>query len=601
MFEKVKHKFDAVNKLVQKTGEQKIIELSKFLKDRISHPDSFVAMLGETSSGKTTLLNGFLGGNYLYTSVQPSTGAIVELECTPEEVPHQYYAIFQNATAAKLSREDFIEYSKTPKDNIKRLWMKARSNEYGDSKLRLFDTPGYGSVIEKHEEILTEFLPESNVIIYVVCYKVGIQQDDYNFINYVSEIITEDTEFVLVVNRIPESIGKNDKRINEVKRYVSDMLHYMPKTFLVPDIPCENSEYPLPKSDELWAYIKENILSEKHQDQLEKSFEGYVFGIFERCEAYIMQKAAAKKMDQNQKDVLVKDLENTIAQLETAKDQLVKPTFEKLVAIMPSKLSTVKRNVINAIHQKIDESNKSRQQEIVGYVNSHMLQFETKKQVDEIRFYIEAKLNDLNKKIEDMLNQCIQKIEHTIELNFSVETATMAKGILKKYASNALEQSILGYFKQFAGRGGTGIANGAKHLLKKVGDFFGHTFSRETHNKLASTLSRIGATSAKAVGIAVVVVLEAVFMIVDAVTWQGNLKKKVTEAVKKWHDEVLDAIQKDLKNLEKENLNLLDEHISGLQEIIDNVSKNDFDDERIDELTTLLDTVKVEIGEYSYE
>jgi len=601
MFENVKRKFDAVNKLAQKTGDQKIIELSKFLKDRISHPDSFVAMLGETSSGKTTLLNGFLGGNYLYTSVKPSTGAIVELECTPEEVPHQYYAILQNATAAKLSKEDFIEYSKTPKDNIKRLWMKARSAEYGDSKLRLFDTPGYGSVIEKHEEVLTEFLPESNIIIYVVCYRVGIQQDDFNFINYVSEIITKDTEFVLVVNRVPEHIVKNDRRVNEVKRYISDILHYRPKTFLVPDIPCENKEYPLPKCDELWAYIKENIFSDKHQRQLEKNFEGYVFGLFERCEAFITQKAAGQKMDRNQMYVLVKELKNTITQLETAKDQLVKPTFEKLVAVMPSKLSSAKWNVTGAIHQKIDESAKLRQQEIVAYVNSHMLQFETKKQVDEIRFYIEAKLTDLNKKIEDMLNQCVQKIEYTIELHFSVEAANMAKGIFKKFTGNALEQSLLGYFKQFAGRGGTGIANGAKHLLKKVGDFFGHTFSRETHNKLASTLSRIGATSAKAVGIAVAVVLETVIMIVETVTWQGSLKKKITEAVEKWHDEVITAIQDDLKDLERENLNLLDEHISGFQEIIDNVSENNLDVEKINELTTLLDVTKMEIGEYSYE
>jgi len=601
MLENVKRKFDAVNKLAQKTGVQEIIDLSKFLKDRISHPDSFVAMLGETSSGKTTLLNGFLGGNYLYTSVQPSTGAIVELEFTPEDVPYQYYAILQNATAAKLSKEDFIEYSKTPKENIKRLWMKTQSAKYGDCKLRLFDTPGYGSVIEKHEEILTEFLPESNIIIYVVCHRVGIQQDDYNFIHYVSEIITEDTEFVLVINRVPENTDKDNKRVNEIKRYVSDMLHYKPQTFLVPNIPCENDEYPLPRCDDLWAYIKESIFSEKHQKQLEKSFEGYVFGLFDRCEAYITQKAAAQKMDQSESDILIKELKNTITQLENAKDQLVEPTFEKLVDIIPSKLSRAKDNVIGAIHKKIDKSNKGEEQQIVVYINTHMLQFETKKQVDEIRFYIEAKLTELNKQIEDMLNQCVQKIEHTIELHFSVETANMAKGIFKKYAGNVLEQSLLGYFKQFAGRGGTGIANGAKHLLKKVGDLFGRTFSRETHNKLASTLSKIGATSAKAVGMAVAVGIELLSMAVDFVTWQGSLKKKVTKGVEKWHDEVLTAIKDDLNDLKKENLTLQDERISGFRKIIDSMSERDNNDERIDELITMLDATRTEIGEYSYE
>jgi len=547
------------------------------------------------------LLNGLLGGNYLYTSVKPSTAAIVELEFTPEEINHQYYAILQNATAAKLSREDFIEYSKTPDDKIKRLWMKTKSAEYGSCKMRLFDTPGYGSVIEKHEEILTEFLPESNIIIYVIVYRVGMQSDDYNFIDYVSEIITKDTEFVLVVNRVPEQAGDNDRRVGEIKRYVSDLLHYTPKTFFVPDVSCENNEYPLPVCNELWSFLKEKILSEENQKRLEECFEGYVFGLYEKCNDYITQKALALKLDRNEKEALIKVLEEAVAEIEAAKDKLVKPEFEKLISLMPTKLARAKRHVIDVIHETIDTSNKVRQEEIVAFVNSHMLRFETKKQVDEIKNYIESKLTRLNKQIDDLLNQCIQKIEHTIELHFSVEAANMAKGLLKKYAGNVLEQSLLGYFKQFAGAGGTGIANGAKHLLKKFGDMFGKTFSRETHNKLASTLSKIGATSAKAVGIAVGVVLEVIFIVVDGLTWQSKLKKKVTEGVEKWHSEVAEAINEELNSLETENLKLLDEHIDGYRELIAQIGEDDPDAKRIDNLTASLETVRAEIGEYNYE
>ena len=600
MLEEVKRKFSAVNRLVEKIGDRETIELSKFLKNRITHPDSFAAMLGETSSGKTTLLNGFLCGNYLYTSAKPSTAAIIELECTPEEVPHQYYAILKNATAAKLSREEFIEYSKIPNDNIKRLWMKTQSTEYGNSKMRLFDTPGYGSVIEKHEEVLVEFIPESNIIIYVVSYKVGIQQDDYNFINYISEIMTEGTEFVLVINRVPELTGNSDRRISEIKQYIADLLHYTPKTFLVPNIFCETNEYPLPGCSELWAYLKEKTLSDGHQRQLEKSFEAYVFSLFERCETYVKQKTLAKKLNQDEKNVLITELEKIILQLENAKDELVKPAFRELITVIPSKLGRAQRHITSEIHKKIDASSKVRQEEIVAYVNAHMLQFEAKKQTDEIRSYIEIKLNRLNKQVEDMLNQCLYRIEQAIELHFSVETVEMTKGIVKRSLGRTLEQSILAYFKKFAGNGGTGIANGAKHLLKKFGDLFGKTFSRETHNKLASTLSRIGATSAKAVGIAVCVILEAIFIIVDATTWQHFLKKKVTEGIKKWHDEVITAIEDDLKDLETENLKLLDEHIYDIRKSIDNFSKNDLDDEKIDELTVLLNAVTVEMGEYSY-
>jgi GTPase SAR1 family protein len=601
MLDEVKRKFNAVKELAEETGVEEIINLSKFLNDRINHPDNFAAMLGETSSGKTTLLNGLLGGNYLYTSVKPSTGAIIELEFAPEKIDHQYYAILQNAKAAELSREDFIENSKKPDDRIKRLWMKTMSSEYGDCKMRLFDTPGYGSVIEKHEEVLTEFLPESNIIVYVVLHKVGIQQDDFNFINYASEIIAKDTEFILVVNRVPEQAGDSDRRVDEIKNYVSDLLHYTPKTFLVSDIICENNEYPLPVCNELWSYLKGKILSEENQKQLEESFEAYVFGLYDRCNDYITQKELARKFNRVEKDLLVKELENQIARIEAAKDKLVRPEFEKLISAMPSKLARAKMNVTSAIHKKIDESSKARQDEVVAYINHHMLQFETKKQVDGIRDYIESKLTRLNKQIDDMLNQCIQQLKNTVDLHFSVEAANMAKGFFKKYAGNFLEQSLLSYFKQFAGRGGTGIANGAKHLLKKLGDLIKISIRRDTYNKLASTLSKIGATSAKAVGIAVGVVLEIGFMVYDALTWQSNLKKKVTKGVEKWHDEVVAAIQDELKKLEAENLKLLDEHIDGFRNFIAETCEDKPDEKKIDKLTALRDTVKAKIGEYSCE
>lgn len=37
--------------------------------------------------------------------------------------------------------------------------------------------------------------------------------------------------------------------------------------------------------------------------------------------------------------------------------------------------------------------------------------------------------------------------------------------------------------------------------MKKIGDLFGKTFSRETHNELAKFLSKIGATSTRAINI----------------------------------------------------------------------------------------------------
>lgn len=600
MFDEIKKKYDIVNKLVEAIDDKETSELSRFLGARIACPDSYVVMLGETSSGKTTLLNGLLGGNYLYTSVKPSTGTIVELVFTSDEVTQSCYAINKNATMERLTREEFIYLSKKPDNNLNRLRLEATSSLHGMGNLRLFDTPGYGSIIEKHEDVLTDFLPESDMVLYVVSYKVGIQQDDFNFLNYASELIAKDTEVVLIINRTSDIVKKGDRRITEIVSYVSNLLHYTPKVFLIPNIYCEGNEYPLPQCKELWNYVQNSVLSENHIKKLEMSFNRFVFSLMERCECITNKKLFIHKSSEADKKELEEMIEEIRITNKKIKEEFIEPTFSELISIIPSKFSKAKENVKNEIDKKIYQSDKLCEDEAMAYINSHMLHFETKKQVEEIRFYIDAKLNELDRQISDKLNKEYNKIEKTIELHFSVEMAEMAKDILKKTGGRALKQSLLSYFEQFAGRGGTGIANASKHMLKNFGNLFGKTFSRETHNKLASTLSKIGATSAKAVGFAVAAAIEVAFTITDILTWQEKLKKSVATGLENWYEEVVDITQKDLLALKEENINLLDEEISGW---INTLSNKDGDEnsENIEELKTLMQHTKIELGEYQYE
>ena len=600
MFNEITKKYDIVNKLVEVINDKETIELSKFLGARIACPDSYVVMLGETSSGKTTLLNGLLVGNYLFTSVRPSTGAIVELAFTADEVTQPYYAINKNATMERLTREEFIHLSKQPDNNLSRLRLEAKSPLLGLGNLRLFDTPGYGSIIEKHEDLLASFLPESNVVLYVVSYKVGIQQDDFNFLNYANELITKDTEFVLIINRTPDEVNKDDRRIAEITGYVSDILHYLPKVFLVPNIYCEGNEYPLPPCKELWDYVQNSVASEKNIKQLETSFNGFVFGLLEKCESVINKKILIDQLSQEDKEIFEIMFEEIKQTNQEIKELLIEPAFCDLIRIMPSKFAKAKVNIENIIDEKINQSDKLCEGEVMTYVNSHMLQFETKKQVKDISLYIEAKLNDLDRQISDKLNKEYTKIEQTIELHFSVAVANMAKDIFKKAGGRALEESLLGYFKQFAGRGGTGIANASKHLLKKFGGIFGKTFSKQTHNKLASTLSKIGATSAKAVGFAVAAIIEAGFIIYDILTWQGKLKKSVAIGVEKWYEEVVSITLNDLNQLKKENIRLLDDETNGWIAALD-TKDGDKNADNTEELKILLKDVKNELGENKYE
>jgi hypothetical protein len=70
----------------------------------------------------------------------------------------------------------------------------------------------------------------------------------------------------------------------------------------------------------------------------------------------------------------------------------------------------------------------------------------------------------------------------------------------------------------------------------------------------------------------------------------------VTQGVAKWYDTVVVSIVDDIKELENVNIELLDESIDGFRESIYAMSEGNADEESLDELLTLCDSIKKEIG-----
>ncbi|MHB9291411.1 hypothetical protein Holit_00487 [Hollandina sp. SP2] len=401
----------------------------------------------------------------------------------------------------------------------------------------------------------------------------------------------------MVINRVPDDLHPGDSRIKEITGYISDILHYTPKTFLVSNYQMEDDDYPLPPCPELWDYVQQSVTSDFNQKRLESSFNGYIFGLLEKCEGIIDKMMLELNTTKEEKEFLkkkIKDLQRTAIEIRSE----IESTFKEVIDGIPYKFSRARDSIHDIVKSKIDGADKLHDIETTAYVNNHMLQFETKKQVDEIRFYIDTKLNELDRKVQDKLNTAYVQIQKKIELHFPIETSNMVNGVFKKLSGNVLEQSLLNYFNQFAGRGGTGIANGAKHLLKKLGDLFGQTFSRETHNKLAQILSKIGATSAKAVGVAVASVIEAITIIVNILTWQDKLKKAVDKGINVWYTEVVYLVINDLVNLKHENLQLLDQDISMYIEAL-TIEDNNLQVEDTEKLHSLLLDTKRALGDYN--
>lgn len=550
MLEDVMSRLDEIEPLINECGDEELKACAGFLADRIINPDSYVTFLGETSSGKSTLINGLIRSPELIMMSRPSTGAITEVELCDGEI-REHFAINKNASIEKISADVFRKLTITPDDDLQRLKLKIGIRDNKFHHMRIFDTPGYGSIMSEHEEILKDFLPNSDLVIYTVRYSIGVQENDYAFLGFLHELIREDTEVVLVINCCPESINvANDARVREICKYVKGIIGFEPKTFFVKKEFCEDEEgYPLPKALDLWGYISEVVNGEARRDTLEAVFNDYVTELYKKCDGLIYSSYIQSKLDNESLQELNRIGHETADQLRKAIPELINPTFEMIKRNLPGKFDDVATLVEKDINNEIQKSHGIDKDQVTAYVNAHLLPHTIGKYCSEIQIYIGTIIEDLNDKVNDYIAKQVADYKMNVELKINSHVEMAIKNSASKLAERVGTQLLKQVLTKFGGAGGAnaGIANAASHLLKKIGEIFGKTFSRETHNALKHFLAKIGATSMRAVGVAITVFTESVMLIVDYSTWKSKLRGAVGKAVKEWKEKALPAAKTDIE------------------------------------------------------
>lgn len=558
----LKKKHHIIQKLIEAINNDKLSTLSKFMHSRISSPESFVTMLGETSSGKSTLINGLLGRKLLRTSAAPTTAAVVEIMVDADIKEPEYYAINRNATMEQLDMNTFIALSNNPDNLLSRLQI-AVPEVKGLSGLRLFDTPGYGSIVDKHEEVLREFIPNSDVIIYVIGYKIGIQENDFLFMRYIQELIHDDTDVVVVVNRCPSSASELDRRLSEIRQYSEDLFHRQVPLFIV-STKVGSSDDVLPPATELWLHINSLINSQERQKTLVTTLDSYLNDLLAQADSLVEKHELANIISRKEQEELKVCADELRKKGVRIVETEIIPTFDRLIADVPKFLSKSRSTIYDQLTEAIDNEKNARMDETITFVNNHSLPMAVSNEIKEYERRLILELDAMNERVDDYLNEAIANYYHEIELRFTTNAELAARAGGGKIVGKVMENGLKQYFAAFGGAGGAGagVANAAKHLLKKAGDLFGKKFSRETYNVLAHTLKKIGATSVKAIGNVVTVIIEVAQVIIDYSTWKTKLKKQVNKGLDNWYDETLETITKDLKNLKNRNIYTLNEIIN---------------------------------------
>jgi small GTP-binding protein len=136
-----------------------------------------IVVVGEFNSGKSSLINSLLGGNFLSTGVLPTTSKVHVLRSRDN-------ATKVWKTTENLLLKDFEEVD-LPID-----WLK---------HIAIIDTPGTNAIYANHEKITQQVIPRSDLVLFVTSVERPITESEAGFLR---KICDWGKQVVVVVNKI---------------------------------------------------------------------------------------------------------------------------------------------------------------------------------------------------------------------------------------------------------------------------------------------------------------------------------------------------------------------------------------------------------------
>lgn len=596
-FEELVSYQNTAREIIEKFNLRQFADQFSYISSVIRNPGAIVTMLGETSSGKSTLLNGLIGEAVFPVSATPTTADIIEVEFSAEDSAQGYFGILRDGNLQKLDRGAFIQFSKVRNQKFNRIKYLHPCGNSELAGLRVFDAPGFNSIYEQHEEVIDTFLPESDCIIYLVHYHSGVAVIDEQFLKVLKSYKEDGIPLLLVVNRAPGRADKNDRRFREILERVTAILSYEPKSFIVHSMREADRNLPsekvLPRADDLWAEVKDWLSRPERMNDVRKG----VLQLQLRLYSGIQKQVIEMLLDQRAKEEIRKS-EKELLENKNRALELVGSRFSSVKQETMSQIDNACERIIKKSNQELATFDDwTQKMEAVAFFNSYFLKTTAEDEYKVITNSISDSLEKLNKELEDLINTAVDNYCREMEristsLNDVILTAT--KSILKPTALNSLTRVLATY----GGRGGAdaGVANLAKTALKQGGKLFGKTFSKDTHNALAILLKKFKITKwLKYGGPLVNILIEGAFFAYDSFTWKKKLREEIEKSISAWGKTVKEGLCLSLEKLESTNNDFVNKYFTDLNISPATPTEGSFSIDEVQETANKVDIILNEI------
>lgn len=202
-----------LKEVAQELGQQNILNSLNAIQERASQQNAnlLIPLVGEFSSGKTTLLNALTDSKKLETATKPTTATIYEIHfgCNKCEAN----VVLSDGQVAHF--DDLGELKNDQLSDAQIVTVFDTSTKVPSSTI-LVDTPGLSSPVVKHRQVLVDFLPSADAILLVVDIN---QQVTRSLTDFIDMIKLSKRPFYIVLTK---SDTKSVSEIEAAKQYIAD-------------------------------------------------------------------------------------------------------------------------------------------------------------------------------------------------------------------------------------------------------------------------------------------------------------------------------------------------------------------------------------------
>jgi len=529
-------------KLLEEQKESNTLSVARLLYVRLRNPQAYVTITGETSTGKSSLVNGLIQRQLLPVAARPTTATVTHVICR-EEPGDKFFAIYRDATQEQISGDQFLSLSISPGTDLLRLQVRTKPVNERFIGLQIFDTPGYNAVLAEHEEVLRAFLPQSDVIIFVVGYRTGFGQVDQDLLEVISSSIshTDEIPVIMVVNRAPQGVTKNNDRIVEILSNARDCLNHEPFLIIINSVNVDTnysqSRSPvIPLSLPLWDVVANEISKPAKLVSVQKR----LLQLLRELAIEFMKRIERQEILLSAQTDDLREIDEQILELVSARDRsltAVQRMVDRLTTQLPKTVERLAVGLKEKMAKEIGISDKwMGAHECAEWITGHSMPFSVRESAFTVEELISQELEMLNRELMEIANTAVKKISSSVHVksDAAIRFAANLAGIVGKRIAGSSFQNVL---RGLGGVGGAaaGAGNLVKMAVSRIGRTVGKTFSREVYTGIGKAFTK---RALQRLNVVLNVVVEAAIILYDAKTWQNKLTKKVKEAIDSWASDV---------------------------------------------------------------